>query len=1116
MRPEDGVSPALFIGLGGTGQKVAACLKRNLMDRGSGRMPPGIRLLVLDTARRFEQPGLDDPGEYLYLGQEIARYVEEAVQGRHPQVNSWFLAQEHDNILARADFIWGQSDASFRQLGRLVLFQELQAPDHSRLYALLTGALGRIRADSDGESVQILLVASLVGTSGAGMVIDMAYLSRRLAQQAGFRSSTLWGYLLLPVRTLARADALPAMRARSYATLRELGRLFSEASSRQPVPFHYHAHGDDLWRGEWSGSLFDFLYLLDGSLPGDLPLEDGLAPCLADILCTLIDQKAGQPIREHRKNLQSELDHRRKDGLLPPDGGTVGAVGAYTIALPIQDLIQSWSLRLALEVLDLLLGFKGGQPVDLPPDANQERPGRRGRDEFPDFLKLSWVPHPRDPQQHIELPPWLSCLTDPPPVRWETAAWLQALELQGEDAFAPCLSDRILTCDRTRGESLAESVARIDRQVREFKETWLGVEGRDGRFQGGRWEQRLDEQIQIQIQRFELALTWYLLTLLNGQGGDARRRKGGKLGYAHDFLSGLADHLDRACQVLRDAQRAQAIQPRQWSSAQDLAWHRFKEMTRLVDGRRPWARRRLARAQKEYLDQEQKRVEMRRKELVDQAGVKLVEQARDHVRRLRDQVASWGRALAWGPESLYRRLQDRQRRLNTERENRQKIAVRWTISDDIFEKDRYQFYIRPDAVGDLLARFDWDLDQDLHLGWRDPAGGPLQPLDPTDEGAFLALCRPVFDGALEVESVLSYLVHYHRDPADLARRLGRQGGVTLSHDAANPWRANYLCIAQPRTPGEQDYLNSWLQHLARLAGQVVDPQGQASRFASPVHTDDPFHCNLIYIEELIPLDAVKEYAQAQDEYWSYHQELQIRDLDRRFLHIFPAEVNASRYEDRLRPRRFLAPEIVAQLEHLDRMRLFLLACLHGLIAREVLRSQKEGETAWILTLPPDRWLLTPEGRRGSFLEALTTFTFKGQDQERPDQYRHPIEYQRLKQTVEERAQQDARRRVEGGTAGQSLPDHRRRLIHTLSGRERERAILAAAQMDWLAEGIDRLRTEAQEWRKELPRPEARQMVDLLELFSLMLQEEMEPLEEEIGRQILIAMGGRRTLSLGGV
>jgi len=1111
----------LFIGLGGTGQKVAACLKRNLMDRGSGRMLPGIRLLVLDTARRFEQPGLDDPGEYLYLGQEIARYVQEVVQGRHPQVNPWFLAQEHANILARADFIWGQSDASFRQLGRLALFQELQAPDHSRLYALLTDALKRIHADSDGESVQILLVASLVGTSGAGMVIDMAYLSRRLAQQAGFRSSTLWGYLLLPAafRTLARATALPAMRARSYATLRELGRLSSEASSRQPVPFHYHAHGDDLWRGEWSGPLFDFLYLLDGSLAGDLPLEYGLAPCLADILCTLIDQKAGQPIREHRQNLQSELDNRRRRGLLPPDGGTVGAVGAYTIVLPIQDLIQSWSLRLALEVLDLLLGSKGGQANRLPPDANQERPGRHGRDELPDFLKLSPVPHPRDPQQAIELPPWLSRLTNPPPARWETAAWLQALELQGEDAFSPCLTDRILTCDRTRGESLAESVARIDRQVREFKETWLGVEGPDGRFQGGRWEQRLDEQIQTQIRRFELALTWYLLALLNGQSGDARRRKGGKLGYAHDFLSGLADHLDRACQVLRDGQRAQAIQPRQWLSARDLARHRFKEMTRLVDGRGPWARRRLARAQKEYLDQEQKRAEMRQRELVDRAGVKLVEQALDHVRHLRDQMNSWGQALALGPESLYRRLQDRQRRLKTEREDRQKIAVRWTISDDTFEEDRYRFYTHPagqSVVEDLLAQFDWDLDRDLHLGWRNPAGGPLQPLDPTDEGAFLAWCRPVFESALEVESVLSYLVHYHRDPADLARRSGRQGGVTLRHTAADPWRANYLCIAQPHTDGERDYLDSWLQHLARLAGQVVDPQGQAPRFASRVYTDDPFHCNLIYIEELIPLDAVEEYAQAQDEYWSYHQELQIRDLDRRFLHIFPAEVNASRYEDRLRPRRFLTPEIVAQLEHLDRMRLFLLSYLHGLIAREVPRSQKGGETAWILTLPPDRWLLTPEGRRGSFLEALTTFTFKGQDQERPDQYRHPIEYQQVQQTVEERAQQDARRRVEEGTAGRSLLDHRRRLIHTLSGREWERATLAAARVDWLTEGIDRLRTEAQEWQKHLPQPEARQMVDLLELFSLMLQEEIEPLEEEIGRQILIAMGGRRALPLGGV
>jgi len=246
------------------------------------------------------------------------------------------------------------------------------------------------------------------------------------------------------------------------------------------------------------------------------------------------------------------------------------------------------------------------------------------------------------------------------------------------------------------------------------------------------------------------------------------------------------------------------------------------------------------------------------------------------------------------------------------------------------------------------------------------------------------------------------------------------------------------------------------------------------------------------------------------------------------LHVLPAEVNAVYFEDRLemldQPRRLLADEVVSQLERLDRLRLFLLGYICGLIVKDVRDEPGNVHTVWVLTLPADygddkdrgeaeQWQLTPAGRTGQLLEALTTFSFLGQDQARPSVYFHPIPYERVQQAVERLLDADARRRVEAGTAGQRLEHaNRRNLIAALRGQAHEVASLAAARIDRLAEAQDVLYTELAELQAVTRGQEARLAADLYSVFVLTLQKERAEMEKVIGEQIVIVTGPTKSKS----
>ena len=206
--------PALIIGLGGTGVLTLRHLKATLLASQEGqkerKLPPQIKIIALDTVKEQEESARTsedkqiaalrtalEPGEYFWIGGDVYDFVREIDQGRHPHISSWFQASSYLKSLPRAAFTLERGAGQLRQFGRLAIFYDVSAPARSSIKNLLTGAIDEIRKTGHFTMLDVFLVASVAGGTGAGMFVDMSYLVRQIAKTAQL-SVRLRGFLVLP------------------------------------------------------------------------------------------------------------------------------------------------------------------------------------------------------------------------------------------------------------------------------------------------------------------------------------------------------------------------------------------------------------------------------------------------------------------------------------------------------------------------------------------------------------------------------------------------------------------------------------------------------------------------------------------------------------------------------------------------------------------------------------------------------------------------------------------------------------------------------------------------------------------------------------------------------
>lgn len=416
--------PGLVIGLGGTGQWVLTWLKRDLMLSNRGDMPPTVRLLEFDTAKRLEASAaritdrtrltegntqeeaasvggvsLKKDDEFIHIGGNALTMAQLMVDSaEYPHIHQWFNAEFWLQTQPQSTFNLDEGAGRLRQFGRLAIYKDvLGGSVNSVIWRALVNAMESVRSKaSEKRPLEILLVGSFAGGTGSGIFIDIALILRLLANKYKI-PHVMRGLFALP--SVFTAQPSDEMMARCFAAWRELNR-FMVVDDEFSMPEITYLENDSNFSIRPAQRLFDACYLVDGRRNGMPLAEDpkaGVFPMLAEAISAFLDENAGAAYSEWILN-NLALEYAKT-----PYTPMYSTLGAYTVQVPAYYLQEKSRHELARDVLQQLL-----QPQSLPdasgrlpmheagrlmalaaPDKNGEDPNFAGRSRSDTLFKES-------------------------------------------------------------------------------------------------------------------------------------------------------------------------------------------------------------------------------------------------------------------------------------------------------------------------------------------------------------------------------------------------------------------------------------------------------------------------------------------------------------------------------------------------------------------------------------------------------------------------------------------------------------------------------------------------------------------------------------------------------
>jgi hypothetical protein len=790
--------PALVIGLGGTGAIVATHVKKELMESAGAWPLKEVKILVFDTdtnAAKSATVGasgqvrlgglttggvqLREGGEFHYIGGFVKPLVEQIAAGQHPHIGRWLQADAYLKELSLPDSMYNLNVGAgqFRQFGRLAIFRDMNDAAARKVYNTISDAMSKIKQGNPTlKGLEVFIVGSVAGGTGAGMFADVAHLVRKISELSTIQLSgkiQIRGYLVLPEafsRTIG-VDTLKEMHARAFAAMRENRRFTINFDHERGYPIPYREVGaDPIWNGAVKGQLFDLLYYIDGQAgeAATASLKDGVAPSLADAISAAIDGEAGPAFSSYVVNVKAVYGGRIGRRALAPKTPTFGALGTYSIVFPVYHIVESWTHDLARQLLgDILapISFdpRSGIPTQLAADQNQEDPGQEGRSLGFDFLNspqaMAYEYIDRNGQTQSEA----AEATLLPAQLWHIAAaarrndsnilpelierqiddWQEYFMPEGQDEETRRLLDRVKATLNARlydvkegGEVMASSqlkrqqkeepvaaADRIARSARAFSMRYLGSPDSYGRRSGGLYRKTLDEIVAYHVERFNKRLDLLILSSLNGNPNNPQTlAKGGKVGFLIKFLDGLFDALELARAKLQEAQDQRREAGEGYRAAVARVETARRNMVDIADKKGFLTRltnREAYNAQHRYLEAEVELINRLKVEATEEGILKAVKRMIDYVRSARESLQTWEQALARDTEGLYAQVLRGRGLTDNDRRAARDAKVRLIVSDETYEKARYHSYLnRLDGgwINELLGKVQWGLEHQKVAG----------------------------------------------------------------------------------------------------------------------------------------------------------------------------------------------------------------------------------------------------------------------------------------------------------------------------------------------------------------------------------------------------------------
>ena len=969
-------NPALIIGLGGTGQWVLTYVKKNLLET-YGKVPETVQLLAFDTTsedsdasiefdRREEQAQVGDvrldSGEFVFLGGNIKHTCEEIMrEDKHKHISSWLWAKYYLSTLDGDAFEIAKGAGRRRPFGRMAVFHDLMQ-GQPKILGKIDQALTNIRTASRRiRPIEIYVIASLAGGTGSGMFIDITQLVRDRAQRAQIPHAVR-GFLVLQ-NTFAPVAQIRDVQPKAFAAMRELERFMLRFDRDYPMYYTDNPNKPEL-RTIYKNKLFDNCYLLDARRT-NLPLDGikpklGVFPSVAESINVLLDPETGNTFDQHYKNINERL------ALAQAKLGKAlySSLGTYTYILPVDDIIERNTYKLALDLIkNRLVGLYHDEKIDLiKPVSNhvleyQTLP----RDEVKSFLRME------ESQANVRNIAFCQNMTlaldqalDQTNVVQSMAergaellAWLEPVEQEEsmvsagnriEEVLNTSLIVEVLTANVAgEGNDYVAASIRIIRQIREIRARMLGQEEIGGRRTRGKFELGLQEYAKFNSARFHRLLTEKLSLILNGTTKDQVVAKTGKLPYAQEFLQVLIrafedfeNFLERVVKYRAD--EGSVAQARDYAQQTRQIMQDAVYANSMLDRLRKTA----LKAEEAYIENEDYLFDLEREDKLYQALLSMTRNFKDISEQAKQMVDSWIAILAVGgmPGSnetgIYKTVLTKQVELQRRRNEQKQIRVYEYLTDDAYENNLYEARISEKVLNDILHRFRWrfaeDKMMDLRLFYDDRDDesellreAPNRNMTATGHNVNLLLSnlRPYFHD-IRNETLADRMDEY-LSPARAVKKMLDSSGALISysgHQQGHLERHTMICVNK----GVQiNYFDALKNELKASAPNDQDNQ--------VIGLSNQHRCTILSTLDLIVGQHINPYETSSRAY-------QEERGDRRLLHNFPAEVHASEVEKQLslpplnQVNRLFAPQLVALLENKNMMRRFVLAHAYGLICEE--------------------------------------------------------------------------------------------------------------------------------------------------------------------------------------
>jgi hypothetical protein len=1092
--------PALIIGLGGTGQEIVRFLKKELLEIGEGKMPEEVRLLAFDTASlidpdegavesdKVELKGLgnvvlEENTEYVCIGDalyDIAMDIkcdqDRVKQGGEAEIPHlhWFPADELEaKNTPMSAYNTKQGAGALRPMGRLSLFKNVysvlghlgQAMNKLKDTNKITGSREGVVQGKDAKILEIIIVGSLAGGTGAGTLVDMAWLARAQANAILRDKYAIRGFFLMPTTFieggLGGDKTDKGKQGRGFAAWHELDRAMISGGSGDSIVYN---PSDSTLNISCNTSAYDITYLIDPdrpSYPIFPPPDEGIFPGVAHLISFIIDDDAGVKYTENLINLLLELRSTL------PRGVYHSSIGGYTLKVPVYYTKAQFSHKLAKEVLDELL-----KPVKNEQDRvmhisqldNQEvGEATSGLQACVGFLTGDML---RIRDKTIPNTKLLQTIGQARARKIrENGAYIKEvaegrLTTQLQDYFNALNQiteydeeqGKIITNDITGelqwkiwnecppsrarpGETPAAAWARLtsdafDKSVPSVSKRRFGVETAtksSGSRLRGEFGKELLVPAKSQIQRCKDLLEAQTLKTLNGTDPDARIARGGKLGYIRGFYKELSDTFAYFRNFLDDVRTVRSQEAKLAQKTQHAAEEALKRYDHLKN-KSCWltfwdnnVHPDAHQAQQTWLKAVQLDIDRRRGDILLDVLDETVSDLKSYADKTLEEIDSWIEHLATGEpnfniESLYERLtvsldgveslHALDKRLgNPNFQTEQALAkVSQIITEHTYQPDEIM-------LKDSLAEIHWVTQPDANemkiqciVGTQELRRSGENPAG-DNLRTILELTNRPYAVVNKDHPIVTEIEEVYHSGEELESAL---------HGHAEPFyrfkngevppqtKQAFLRVNDRNNPSMQEYFDIDFLPKYRDANPEIAK-------AFKVNSSDKYKISLVRSDDLMPSESFVQYWDCFKLYKGLFGPQSSREI-----HVFPEEQNAAYYEfempKELRQNyRLLRPEVVSLLKDRQKFELFFESYALGLVA--IMEGEDNGlkHRFWGYQLSENEEpiYLTPinsQGSRPSHFDVIKNFII-GQDKRQGFDETFRINWKDLQNKIGQRIQE---------------------------------------------------------------------------------------------------------------